>query len=269
MMLVRGFLANLLNLSLTSVKRKFITLLLDELSNARFRTNMHIMEGFLPHPWWEIWFAISIPFIAYGIYKLIQVTKKVPEAKPLLALMGAFVFVLSALKLPTPFGSTSHPTGTGLAAVVVGPGITTVLSLIVLIFQALLLAHGGLTTLGANVFAMGIAGPFIAYATWKVCKKLRLRNSVGIFLAVAIGNLLTYVTTSAQLALAFPAAGGFFDAFLRFGSIFAVTQIPLAIGEGILAVILFDFLAKYKGQILAKLKVIKLPGAGDKEVTVQ
>lgn len=222
---------------------------------------MHIMEGFLPHPWWEIWLIIAIPFVAYGIYRLSKVTKEVPESKPILALMGAFIFVLSSLKIPSVTGSTSHPTGTGLSAVVVGPGITTVLSLIVLAFQALLLAHGGLTTLGANVFSMGVVGPFVAFAVWKICKQVHLPNSIGVFTAVALGDLLTYVTTSAQLALAFPAAGGFFDAFIRFGSIFAITQIPLAIGEGILAVILFDFLAKYKGHILAKLKVIKLPGS--------
>jgi cobalt/nickel transport system permease protein len=220
---------------------------------------MHIMEGFLPHPWWEIWFIIAIPFVVYGIYQLTKVTKKLPEAKPLLALMGAFIFVLSSLKLPSVFGSTSHPTGAGLSAVIVGPWITSVLSVIVLIFQALLLAHGGLTTLGANVFSMGIAGPLLAFTIWKVCKKVNLPNSVGIFLAAALGDLFTYVVTSAQLALAFPAAGGFVEAFLTFGGIFAITQIPLAIGEGILAVILFDFLAKYKGQILAAMKVIKLP----------
>lgn len=219
---------------------------------------MHIMEGFLPHPWWEIWFAIAIPIVLYGIYRLSKVTKKIPEAKPLLALMGAFIFVLSALKLPSVTGSSSHPTGAGLAAVVVGPGITSVLSMIVLVFQALLLAHGGLTTLGANTFSMGIVGPFVAYAIWIAAKKTRLPASVGIFLAAALGDLVTYVTTSVQLALFLPNPT-FFDAFLKFGAIFAVTQIPLAIGEGILAVILFDFLAKYKGQLLSAMKVIKLP----------
>ncbi|MCW3983930.1 MAG: energy-coupling factor ABC transporter permease [Candidatus Bathyarchaeota archaeon] len=220
---------------------------------------MHIMEGFLPHPWWEIWFAIAIPFVAFGIYKLTKIAKQIPEAKPLLALMGAFIFVLSSLKLPSVTGSTSHPTGTGLAAVIVGPWITSVLSVIVLIFQALLLAHGGLTTLGANVFSMGIAGPFLAYGIWKVAKRTNLPSSVGIFLAAFLGDLFTYVITSAQLALAFPTAVGFMDAFIKFGGIFAITQIPLAIGEGILAVIMFDFLAKYKGQLLAAMKVIKLP----------
>jgi cobalt/nickel transport system permease protein len=250
-------------LALTLVKPKFINLRIDK--RALGDRYMHIMEGFLPNPWWEIWFAVAMPFVAYGIYKLSKVTKKIPEALPLLALMGAFIFVLSSLKLPSVTGSTSHPTGTGLAAVVVGPGITSVLSIIVLVFQALLLAHGGLTTLGANVFSMGIVGPIVAYATWIASKKARLPTSVGIFLAAALGDLLTYVTTSAQLALVFPTSAGFFDAFLRFGTIFAITQIPLAIGEGILAVILFDFLAKYKGQLLATLKVIKVPGVSSSQ----
>lgn len=35
----------------------------------------------------------------------------------------------------------------------------TILGGIVLLFQALLLAHGGLTTLGANTVSMGIVGP--------------------------------------------------------------------------------------------------------------
>jgi cobalt/nickel transport system permease protein len=244
-------------LKLTLVKPKVISLELHHRKEGGQK--MHIMEGFLPNPWWEIWFVIAIPFVAYGIYRLSKVTKKIPEAMPLLALMGAFIFVLSSLKLPSVTGSTSHPTGAGLAAVVVGPGITSVLSIIALVFQALLLAHGGITTLGANVFSMGIVGPIVAYATWIASKKMRLPTAAGIFLAAALGDLFTYVTTSVQLALVFPTSAGFFDALSKFGTIFAITQIPLAIGEGILAVILFDFLAKYKGQLLATLKVIKLP----------
>ena len=229
---------------------------------------MHIMEGFLPHPWWEIWWAIMIPIVAYGIYKLSKIAKKNPEAKPLLALMGAFIFVVSALKLPSVFGSSSHPTGSGLAAVVFGPAIASVLSMIALIFQATLLAHGGITTLGANVFSMGIVGPAVAYVTWIVCKKVRVPTQAGVFLAVALSDLLTYVTTSVQLALAFPATG-FTNAFLKFVSIFAVTQIPLAIGEGILAIFIFEFLTKYKGQILASMKVIRSPIAGITEKEIQ
>ena len=220
---------------------------------------MHIMEGFLPHPWWEIWTIIAFPIVAYGVYRLSKITKEHPEAKPLLALMGAFIFILSALKLPSVTGSSSHPTGSGLAAVIFGPGVASVLSVIVLLFQALLLAHGGLTTLGANTLSMGIVGPAIAFGVWIIGRKARLPSSVVVFIAVALSDLGTYVVTSAQLALAVPIAGNVFDSFLTFGAIYAVTQIPLAIGEGIIAVLLFDFLVKYKGNLLSSMKVIRLP----------
>jgi cobalt/nickel transport system permease protein len=219
---------------------------------------MHIMEGFLPHPWWEIWWLAAIPIMAYGIYRLSKVTKKFPEAKPLLALMGAFIFVISALKLPSFSGSSSHPTGSGLAAIIFGPGIASVLSAIALLFQALLLAHGGLTTLGANDVSMGIIGPAIAFAVWIIGRKTRISSSIVVFAAVALSDLATYVVTSVQLGLAYPTPT-VFDSFLKFAAIYAITQIPLAIGEGILAVFLFDFLAKYKGKLLSSMKVIKLP----------
>ena len=230
---------------------------------------MHIMEGFLPHPWWEIWTIIALPIVAYGVYRLSKITKEHPEAKPLIALMGAFIFILSALKLPSFTGSSSHPTGSGLAAVIFGPGVASVLSVIVLLFQYFLLAHGGITTLGANVVSMGIVGPAIAFGVWIIGRKARLSTSVTVFIAVALSDLGTYVVTATQLALAVPIAGTFFESFTYFGAIYAVTQIPLAIGEGILAVLLFDFLVKYKGKLLSSMKVIKLPTLGmEKEADV-
>src|SRR5690606_35385169 len=111
---------------------------------------MHIMEGFLPSPWWQAWFAVSIPVIMYGIYKMNKLVNEKREILPLLAVAGAFVFVLSSLKLPSVTGSCSHPTGTGVAAIIFGPAISAVLGTIVLLYQALFLAHGGLTTLGAT-----------------------------------------------------------------------------------------------------------------------
>ena len=77
----------------------------------------------------------------------------------LIAMSGAFIFVISSLKIPSVTGSCSHMTGTGLGAIMFGPASVSVLGIIVLIFQAVLLAHGGLTTLGANTFSMAIAGP--------------------------------------------------------------------------------------------------------------
>ena len=227
---------------------------------------MHIMEGFLPSPWWQIWWIISMPIVAYGVYKLTKLTKKMPEIKPLLALVGAFIFVISALKLPSVTGSSSHPTGTGFAAILFGPAITGAVSVIVLLFQALLLAHGGITTLGANVFSMGIAGPVIGFAIWKLFQKTRLNPSIGVFAACAVADLMTYVTTAFQLGLAFPTNGSVLTSFATFFAIYAITQIPLAIAEGLLAVLIFNFLSKYKCSILQRLGVLKMPTSNTEEV---
>jgi cobalt/nickel transport system permease protein len=220
---------------------------------------MHIMEGFLPSPWWQIWTIISLPIVAYGVYKVAKLTKKMPEIKPLLALVGAFVFVISALKLPSVTGSSSHPTGTGFSAILFGPPITSAITVIVLVFQALLLAHGGLTTLGANIFSMGIVGPVLGFVIWKLFRKTQLNPSIGVFVAVAIADLMTYVTTAFQLGLAFPTNGSVLVSFGTFFLIYAITQIPLAIAEGLLAVLLFNFLSKYKCSVLQRLGVLRIP----------
>ncbi|MCS6774115.1 MAG: energy-coupling factor ABC transporter permease [Thermoflexales bacterium] len=200
---------------------------------------MHIMEGFLPPLWAALWFAVALPFWVIGIVQIQRLTREKPEARLLLGLAGAFAFVLSALKLPSVTGSCSHPTGTGLGAILFGPFISSVLGGIVLLFQALLLAHGGLTTLGANAVSMGIVGPIAGWLVWRGLRS-RLNEGVVVFLAAALANLLTYVVTSGQLAVAHPdPAGGVAASFAKFGAIFALTQIPLAISEGLLTVLIF------------------------------
>ena len=150
--------------------------------------------------------------------------------------------LLSALKIPSVTGSSSHPTGTGLGAVLFGPTIMSVLGSIVLLFQALLLAHGGLTTLGANAFSMAVVGPLVAAGIWRVLKS-RLPRGWVIFLAATFADWATYVVTSVQLALAYPdPTGGFWTSFAKFGTVFAVTQIPLAISEGLLTVVIYNAL---------------------------
>jgi cobalt/nickel transport system permease protein len=215
------------------------------------------MEGFLPGPWWQIWFALSIPVVVYGIYKLNRLIKENREILPLLAVAGAFIFVLSALKLPSVTGSCSHPTGTGLAAILFGPAITAVLGTIVLLYQSLFLAHGGLTTLGANVFSMGIVGPVVAYTIYKVGMKLNLNFYLVVFLAATLGDWATYVVTSVELALAFPAdPGGVMGSFKAFATVFAVTQVPLAIIEGAITALIFKYIIQVRSDMLARLNVL-------------
>ena len=207
---------------------------------------MHIMEGYLPVGYCIAWGIICLPFLVKGFFNIKKQFQENRKAITMLAMAGAYIFVLSALKIPSVTGSCSHMTGTGLGAILFGPSTVSILGIIVLLFQAILLAHGGLTTLGANTFSMAIAGPFVAYGIYLLCRKCKVNKMAGIFLAAFLGDLFTYCVTSIQLALAFPSThGGVFASALEFLGIFAPTQLPLAVVEGILTVLIMMALENY------------------------
>lgn len=200
---------------------------------------MHIMEGMLPPTHAILWSVICIPVLALGLIGIRRLLADNPRTLVLLAMSGAFIFVISSLKIPSVTGSCSHMTGTGLAAILFGCTIPSVLGIIVLLFQAILLAHGGLTTLGANVFSMAILGPLVVVALYRLSQKLGVSKKLSIFIAATMGDLITYCVTSVQLAAAYPSeTGGFVGSLLEFLTIFAITQIPLAIIEGLLTMLI-------------------------------
>ena len=139
---------------------------------------MHIMEGFIAPGYCILWGVLSLPFSCYGIYVDQEKITEHRRTLILLAISGAFIFVISSLKIPSVTGSCSHMTGTGLGAILFGPSAVSVLGIIVLLFQAVLLAHGGLTTIGANTFSMAIAGPFMTFGIYKVCQKLNVNKKL-------------------------------------------------------------------------------------------
>jgi len=214
------------------------------------------MEGFLPLYWCVFWYILALPVVAYGAYKMNKLIKANRDVLPLLAVSGAFIFVLSSLKMPSVTGSCSHPTGTGMGAILFGPWITSVLSIIVLIYQAIFLAHGGLTTLGANTFSMGIVGPIMGYLVYKGAMKWNVNMYIAVFLAALIADWATYIVTSIELAVAFPAAsGGVLASFEAFLAVFAITQVPLAIVEGAVTALMFKYIVQLRSDVLLKLNV--------------
>jgi cobalt/nickel transport system permease protein len=219
---------------------------------------MHIMEGYLPPKYCIIWGVISLPFLAAGWFSIKKTLAEHRRSITILAIAGAFIFVISSLKIPSVTGSCSHMTGTGLGAILFGASSVSILGFIVLIFQAILLAHGGLTTLGANTFSMAIAGPIVSIGIYKLCQALKVNKYVGIFLAAFIGDLFTYCVTSVQLALAYPSAqGGVAASAIKFLTVFAPTQLPLAIVEGLLTVLIIIALETYATTELTDIGFVK------------
>ena len=214
-------------------------LLSDMAASGKFGASaMHIMEGYLPAGWCIAWGALCIPFLVAGAVSLKR-------------------------KIPSVTGSCSHATGTGLGAILFGPSIMSVLGIIVLLFQAILLAHGGLTTLGANTFSMAIFGPFVSYGLFRLLKKCKAPMGLAVFLSATIGDMATYCLTSVQLAAAYP-GDNFWASFGKFIAVFAPTQVPIAIAEGILTVIVYNVIQKNCAKELKELSGITVsnPGRG-------
>jgi cobalt/nickel transport system permease protein len=232
-------------------KKNFIMLILGLLLVAApsAASAMHVMEGYLPKGWALFWFALFIPFFVLGLRKLNTIMSKGKDIKLLLGLVAAFTFCLSALKIPSVVGSCSHPTGVGLGTVLFGPLPMVVVGAVVLLLQALLLAHGGITTLGANGFSMAVAGPFATYGIYKLLTKMNVNKKWALFFGAFLGDLVTYAVTSTQLGLAFPGTEGVAVAITKYLGIFMLTQLPIAVGEGILTVLVYNWIVENKEQL--------------------
>jgi len=77
-----------------------------------------------------------------------------------------------------------------------------------------------------------------------------------------VADLATYVTTALQLAAAFPdPLGGFSASLMKFLGVYAMTQLPLAISEGLLTLLIYNFIQKYSA---SELSCLGLTGEGER-----
>ena len=191
---------------------------------------MHIADGILTWQWSIAWYIFAAVFVAIGARKIAQTRKINPAYMSILALMGAAVFVISVWHIPVPVtGSSSHPNGTALAAIIIGPLATAAITGIVLFFQVFL-GHGGITSLGANLISLGVVGGFVGIGVFLLLKKLGASVWLAAGVAGFIGDLSTYACTSLQLAISLnPGSIGQHWGIYMLG--YLPTQIPLAILE--------------------------------------
>lgn len=221
---------------------------------------MHISEGILPLGWAALWSAVAIAFMAAGLWEIRRKGRDEAAFKPLLGLMAAMVFIISCMPIPVPFvGTCAHPCGTGISALLVGPFISVVIAAAALLIQALLLAHGGLSTWGANIVSMGIAGSFAAYATFRVMRAARLPLGVSAFMAGMLADWATYAATSLELASGIKGDDALWPIAWKIMLAFVPTQLPLGILEGAMTAGMVVLLHKRRPDLLIRMKVLR-PG---------
>lgn len=212
---------------------------------------MHLSEGILPIDWAGLWFLAAAPFVYGGLRTIRRRRADDPRAMTMVAMVGAAVFVISCMPVPIPWiGTCSHPCGTGLGALLIGPGPTVVVASIALVFQAVLLAHGGLTTLGANVVSMGVAGAFSAYGAFYFLRRVRVPVFPAALVAGMISDWATYAMTSLELSAAVYGDGSFWAMFAAVLAAFIPTQLPLGVAEGVVTAVAYRYVLARRPELL-------------------
>lgn len=220
---------------------------------------MHISEGILPLNWAVFWLAIAMPFVAFGLYKVKKLSSVDLSFKPLIGLMAAVVFIISCMPIPVPTaGTCSHPCGTGISGILLGPYVSILVSAAALLIQALFLAHGGLSTWGADIVSMGVMGSFAGYLTFKGLRALKANLWIAGFAAGLLADWATYTTTSIELASGIRGDSPFLPLFWKILIAFIPTQLPLGILEGAMTAGMIVLLYKKRPDMLMKLGVVKM-----------
>ncbi len=163
---------------------------------------------------------------------------------PLLAIGSAFSFTIMLFNIPVLGGTTVHPVGAVLLAILLGPEAAIAGVSIALAIQALFFADGGVLALALNSFTMAFAMPVCGYAAYRAIAAGSPAESGRRIVAAGIGGgiglnvaaLLTALLLGIQPPLARAFGGTYFPFGLRV-TIPALLLPHLAIGgvaEGII-----------------------------------
>jgi cobalt/nickel transport system permease protein len=198
---------------------------------------MHITEGVLTGPSAVVTNVVGGALMVWGVAAMNRFTKDQPQRKPLLGMAGAFIFFVSLIHLPAFGGLTcSHPCGTPLAGILLGPGVALGLAACSLLLQALFFAHGGISTLGANTITLGLMGAGSAWLVFRLARKAGLSLGVSAALGGLVGDVATYAMNIAILGAHFSFVAPHPQySFMGYSKALVLSYLPvqgpLAIGE--------------------------------------
>ena len=157
---------------------------------------MHIPDGFLDPATCAATYLITI---AVGVVAFRRARLAGEDAKLLVPVLAAAIFVAQMLNWPLPGGTSLHLVGGALAAILVGPWLGYFVMLLVLAVQALVFHDGGITTLGANVLNMGVVAVLTGYLVYKAFPERW--KTVGAFAAGWLSLTLAGIACGIELGL--------------------------------------------------------------------
>jgi cobalt/nickel transport system permease protein len=224
---------------------------------------MHIAEGIITGSSAVAYTGAGMALMGWGASRMKKFVRNNPEKMPLLGMGGALIFFVSLIPIPAFTGTCSHPCGTPLIGILLGPVIGFALTGISLLMQAAFFAHGGFSTWGANLVSLGFFGCFFGWGTFRLARRIGLPLWAAGCAGGLVGDVMVYAASGMILGTTLSHAphpqytlSGYLSVIY---AAYLPTQLPIAIGEMLLTGLALHHAYRQRPDVLKALGVI---GAG-------
>ena len=192
---------------------------------------MHTPDGFLTGWICIVLLVFSAAAIAYAFRTLKNTITK--EKAMQMALLAAIIFAAQMLNFPIADGTSGHLIGAALAAILLGPEAAVIILASVLLVQALVFGDGGILTLGANIFNMGVIASYSANFIYLRIKQMS--NVLAVLAASWFSVFAAAIATSLELAIS--GTIGFLPVLYSMVS----THALIGVGEGLITIVILSY----------------------------
>ena len=166
---------------------------------------MHIPDNYLSPASCAVLAVAAAPVVGLSITKVKAQLKENKELAPMLGIAASLSFLLMMFNVPIPGSTTAHAVGGVLLSILIGPYAASLALTVALLLQALLFGDGGILALGANIFNMAIAMPFVGYAVYHFFRKQNHETAgvlVGSYVGINVAAFLTAIELGIQPIIA-------------------------------------------------------------------
>ena len=214
---------------------------------------MHLPDGLLdPFTTTTLW-IVTIAFMVLGYFRMNSLFKNADSDKliPYIGVLAAVIFAFQFVNYPILGGTSGHLVGGTLVAVILGPWASLIVLFLILIIQSLF-GDGGITTLGANTFNMGIIGGIVGFYLViffiKLFNYTSMKKEFKVSLATAIGAYISIVLAAFTCGIEI-SLGGIIPIEVSVPTM-VFWHLFIAIGEAIISALIVFYIYKAKPDLI-------------------
>ncbi|MHA1350904.1 MAG: energy-coupling factor ABC transporter permease [Promethearchaeota archaeon] len=222
---------------------------------------MHIPDGLLDPITTIVLWIVTIAIMILGYFRMGKMFEKEDSEKmiPYIGVLAAIIFAFQFVNYPVPGGTSGHLVGGTLVAVILGPWASVIVLFLILVIQSLF-GDGGITTLGANAFNMGIIGGIVGFYLVMLFVRLlnntSLKKELKVTIATAIGSYIAIVLASFICGIEIGISGTIPIEIAVPAMVF--WHILIGIGEAIISALIVFYIYKTKPDFITTESLLKV-----------